>query len=93
MAEEKRSVEGVSAAVWERMRAVGVRDHGTVFENGEEPRGTATTRTPVGPVVLRFEFDADAERITYTILRKPLFAASGLIWGGIGATLARCRDA
>ena len=93
MANEKRSFDGVSALVWERLRKHGEREHGTVFEGGDTPCGTATTPTPVGPVVLSFEFDADAERVTYTIIKKPLLAASSLIWGGIAAALERCRNA
>jgi hypothetical protein len=93
MGNEQRSFEGVSAAVWQQMQARGEREHGTAFEHADETRGTATTPTPVGPVVLGFEFDADAERITYTILQKPLLAPSSLIWGGIAAAIERSRSA
>lgn len=74
------------------MREAGSRDHGTVFEQPEAACGTATTPTPVGSLVLAFEFEEEHERITYTIVRKPMLAASTLIWGGIAATLARCRQ-
>lgn len=93
MAKERRCFEGVSAAIWQRMQVRGEREHGTVFEHADRSRGTATTPTPVGPVVLGFEFEAEAERITYTIVRKPLLAASSLIWGGIAAAIERCREA
>lgn len=92
MAGEQRSFEGVSAATWQRVREVGRRNHGTVFDQGDAARGTATTPTPVGSIVLDFEFDAEAERITYTIVRKPMLAASALIWGGIAATIERLRQ-
>jgi hypothetical protein len=90
---ESRTFEGVSATTWQRMQDAGRDEHGTVLEQAEEHRGTATTRTPVGPIVLGFSFEPDAERITYTIIRKPFMAASSLIWGGIAATLERCRKA
>ena len=93
MGKDKRCFEGVSAVVWQRMQARGEREHGTVFEHTNAMQGTATTPTPVGPVVLGFEFEADAERITYTIVQKPFFAASSLIWGGIAAAIERCRNA
>ena len=93
MANEQRSFDGVSALVWERLRQHGQKAHGTVFEGGDTPCGTATTPTPVGPVVLGFAFDAEAERITYTIIRKPFLAASSLIWGGIATAIERCRNA
>lgn len=93
MSKDKRSFEGVSGIVWQRLQARGEREHGTVFEHTDERRGTATTPTPVGPVILAFEFDSDAERITYRIVQKPLLAASSLIWGGIAAAIERCRAA
>jgi hypothetical protein len=90
---ESRTFEGVSADTWERMQDTGRSEHGTVFEPTQDNCGMATTRTPVGTIVLGFEFDPSAERITYTIVRKPFMAASSLIWGGIAATLERCRRA
>ena len=92
MVAESRTFEGVSVATWERMRAGGRDNHGTVFEEASDSRGTATTSTPVGTIVLEYAFDPIAEQITYTIVRKPMLAASSLIWGGIAATLERCRQ-
>src|SRR5512132_3146382 len=88
---EDRSFEGVSAAVWERMKATGRDEHGTVFEETGENRGTATTRTPLGAVVLEYRFEPAAQRITYKIVKRPILAASSLIWGGIQSTIERCR--
>jgi hypothetical protein len=93
MANAKRCFEGVSPGVWQRMQTRGEREHGTVFQHADAARGTATTPTPIGPVVLDFEFEPDAERITYTIVRKPMFAADSLIWGGIAIAIERCREA
>ena len=90
---EDRSFEGVSAATWERMKATGRDEHGTVFEETAENRGTATTRTPVGTVVLEFQLDPAAERVTYKIVKRPMLAPSSLIWGGIASTIERCRSA
>lgn len=90
---ESRTFEGVSSETWQRMQDAGRTDHGTVFEQSEEHYGTATTSTPVGTIVLGFNFEPTAERITYTIIRKPFMAASSLIWGGIAAALERCRNA
>ena len=88
---ERRSFEGVSVAIWERMKATGRDEHGTIVEETSARAGKATTRTPVGMVVLEFEFDAKAERITYTILKRPTLALSSLIWSGIESTIDRCR--
>jgi hypothetical protein len=90
---ERRSFEGVSAATWERVKATGRNEHGTIFEETAAHCGKATTQTPVGAVVLEFEFDAEAERITYTITKRPIIALSSLIWGGIASMIDRCRSA
>ena len=91
MGKEKRSFDGVSAAVWRQIQARGQREHGTTFEQSDDKCGIATTPTPMGPVVLGYEFDAEAQKITYTILEKPFLAPSGLIWGGIAAAIDGAR--
>ena len=90
---ERRSFVGISAETWERMKAAGRDEHGTVFEETAEHRGTATTPTPAGTIILNFEFDAAAERITYEIAKRPMLAPSSLIWGGIESAIDRCRHA
>lgn len=87
----RRSFEGVSAAVWERVKVTGRDEYGTIFEETSPCSGKATTRTPVGMVVLEFEFDALAERITYTIVKRPTLALNSMIWSGIESTIDRCR--
>lgn len=90
---DDRSFEGVTPATWERMKATGRDEHGTVFEETAENHGRATTRTPVGAVVLEYRFEPAAQRITYKIVKRPMLATSGLIWGGIRSTIERCRQA
>jgi hypothetical protein len=31
--------------------------------------------------------------VTYKIVKRPMLAASSLIWGGIESTIERCRSA
>jgi hypothetical protein len=90
---DDRSFEGVTPATWERMKATGRDEHGTVFEETAENQGRATTRTPVGAVVLEYRFEPAAQRITYKIVKRPMLATSGLIWGGIRSMIERCRQA
>lgn len=90
---ERRSFAGINAVTWERMKAAGRDEHGTVFEETAEHCGTAITRTPIGTIVLKFEFDAAAECITYEIAKRPMMAPSSLIWGGIESAINRCRSA
>jgi hypothetical protein len=88
---ESRTFDKVDAALWQRLQATGQQRHGTQFEETQDNCGTATTPTPIGSVVLGYSFDPDGCTITYTIIRKPMLAASGLIWNGIAATIEGCR--
>lgn len=88
---DTRSFDHVSAGTWERLRDTGRSQHGTVFKDEDANRGTATTATPFGALVLGYDFDPSAERITYTIVSKPLLAPSSMIWGGVESALDRCR--
>lgn len=89
---DSRTFENVDAVLWERLRTIGQREHGTTFEEAQGNAGTATTPTPIGSVVLGYAFDPEKCTITYTIVRKPMLAASGLIWNGIATTIERCRQ-
>lgn len=86
-----KTFSGVSPGVWEKMKAFGREQHGTVFDPEDGTHGRATTPSPLGAIVLAYAFDPDVETITYTIERKPMFVGDFLIWHGIDATLGRCR--
>lgn len=90
---KERSFEGVSLATWERMKAAGRDEHGTVFSETAEHCGTATTRTAVGTIALDFQFDPIAERIKYKIAKRPMLVPTGLIWRGLESAMDRCREA
>jgi hypothetical protein len=88
----QRTYEGVNAGTWARMKAVGASRHGTSYEPETGNRGIATTRTPLGTFVVAFDFDDAGQRITYTIVDKPMLVTSGLIWSSLGDTLEECRE-
>lgn len=90
---ETRTFDGVTAEIWEKVKDVGRSRYGTVFDPPQGDCGTATTTTPVGIVVLRFDLDRQATRITYTIKNKPLLLPSGPLWSGLAQTIGQCRDA
>ncbi len=90
---ETRTFNGVTAEIWEKVKDVGRSRYGTVFDPPQGDSGTATTTTPVGTVVLGFDFDRQATRITYTLRNKPLFLPSGTLWTGLAETIVRCRNA
>jgi hypothetical protein len=89
---DKKTFSGVDAATWEKLKALGTSQHGTVFDPADAESGTATTRTPVGTLVLGFAFDAANNSLTYTIVEKPLLVASNLIWSGIEDSIGKCRQ-
>ncbi|HRW61698.1 MAG TPA: hypothetical protein P5340_13720 [Defluviicoccus sp.] len=89
---ETRTFTGITPDVWERLKAYGRDAHGTQFEPEDAPSGVATTRTPVGEIAIRYDYDEAASRLCYTLERKPFFVMGWQIWGGIEATLDRCRS-
>ena len=89
---DTRTFTGITPDVWERLKAYGRDAHGTVFEPEDAPSGVATTRTPVGKIAIRYDYDEAASCLCYTIERKPFFVMGWQIWSGIEATLDRCRS-
>lgn len=90
---ETRTFNGVTAEIWERVKDIGRSQYGTVFDPPQGNSGTATTPTPVGTLVLGFEFDRQATQITYTVRTKPRFLPSGPLWSGLAQTITQCRNA
>lgn len=85
-----QTFEGVTQAVFDCVKAASAKEHGTIYDPTDGPRGTATTDTVVGTVKLGFTFDAAAGTITYTIEKKPFLAPEREIWAGISNTIAQC---
>ena len=82
MADSKTFI-GIDSATWQKMKELGTRQHGTAYSEASEERGTATTMTPVGSIVLEYALDPQAQAVTYTIKQKPFLVAASLIWNGI----------
>lgn len=89
---DSRTFDGVSAEVWEKVKAIAHDRYGTVFDPAAGECGTATTATPVGDVIVDFERDPTADQMTYTLRHKPFFIMSGQIWSGLAETIDRCRQ-
>jgi hypothetical protein len=87
-----RSYEGISAKVWERLKARTINEHGTRYEPPNANVGLSRTGTVLGPLVLAFEFQPAIQHLTYTIREKPLLVSEGAIWSGIGNAIERCRS-
>lgn len=88
---ESRTFGNVSADLLEEIFTVGRERHGARIEAEDALRGATTTPTPLGSLVLNYALDPDAETVTYTIVRKPMFVADRLIWDGIQSAIEECR--
>ena len=88
---DQRTFDDVSPEVWDRVKAIARDRFGTIFAPDASPSGTATTATPIGPVVLDYDHDPDARQITCTLRRKPFLVLSGQIWTGLAEAIERCK--
>lgn len=90
---ESLTFDDVSAATWERIKAIGREQHGTVFDPPDAAEGTGTTATPIGTIVIAYAFEPEARRLSYSIKDKPFLVPKSLIWDGIARTVDECRGA
>lgn len=88
---DTKTFDGVSAEVWEQVKAIARDRYGTTFDPDSSECGTATTATPVGTVIVDFMRDPAADQMTYTLRHKPFFIMSGQIWRGLAETIEGCR--
>lgn len=84
--------DGITSSVWECVKATSLREHGTKYEPAGSPDGTATTHTPVGEVVLRYNYNETEASLTYTLAKKPFIVSEAVIWDGIKSTLKGCSS-
>jgi hypothetical protein len=87
-----RSFGGVTPAIWECVKTTSFNEHGTVYAPPGAAKGTATTSTPVGDVVLSFDYDASKDTVNYTITKKPFIVSDNTIWDGIQETIDGCSN-
>ncbi|MGB8509529.1 MAG: hypothetical protein WCD76_14175 [Pyrinomonadaceae bacterium] len=86
-----RSFGGITQAVWECVKTTSYNQHGTNYAPPDANQGTATTSTPIGDVVLTFDYDPTKETVTYTIVKKPFLVSDNQIWSGIQDTADGCQ--
>ena len=91
-AAESRVFPFVTPIAFECVKAISAREHGTIYEQLDPDRGTATTATALWTVVLDYIRDPVNGDLRYTLVRKTWFVPMGAIWGGIEDTLRRCPD-
>jgi hypothetical protein len=87
-----KTFPGVTSSVWYTIKTMTEKEQGTKYDPPEGHRGTSTTPTPVGVVVLGFEFDEVQSTVTYSIHQKPVFVSEELIWSTIEKGILRCQS-
>lgn len=85
-----RNFGGITPAIWECIKTTSLNEHGTIYAPPGAVKGTATTDTPIGSVVLDFDFMADRATVSYTIIKKPFLVGDNQIWDGIQDTIDQC---
>ncbi len=86
-----RTFQGVNRAVWRCVQAATIKEHETVYSPEEAARGTATTDTPVGLVILDWDLDEAGQELRYTLRDKPFIITEGQVWGGIRESIEDCQ--
>ena len=71
---------GVSLALLERLAARTSNSNYSLQISEDQRSGTASGRTPLGDVELRFDFVPEEEVLTLTIVRKPVMVPAPLFW-------------
>lgn len=87
-----KTFSGVTPAKWECLKTTSFQEHGTIYTPPTALRGTATTNTPVGEVILNYDYNAANNDVTYTIEKKPFIVGEGTIWNGIQTSLDGCSN-
>lgn len=82
----------ISSTIWECVKATSYSEHGTIYQPAGAPSGTATTDTPIGQVVLSFNYESTKESVSYTIQKKPFIVGDSTIWNGIEETIEHCSS-
>lgn len=88
---ECKTFHGMSQAIFNCVKKASKLEHGTVYDPPNADKGTATTDTAVGKVVLSFDLNTSTEAIIYCITSKPFLAPSSAIFNGISDTINSCR--
>jgi hypothetical protein len=87
-----RTFNGVTDSIFSCVKDKSFKEQGTVYDPKNGNQGKATTDVPaVGKIVVSFDFDPSAEKITYCIVSKPWIVPVSSIFDGIGDTINSCR--
>ena len=86
-----RTFPGVTLAVLQRMRAMSDEDYSLVL-NADGKSGTLSGKSPLGDVVIGFEYAEERAEVTLTIIEKPIFVPISLLWAEFSYAVRRAND-
>ncbi|HXR80041.1 MAG TPA: hypothetical protein VN763_03940 [Saprospiraceae bacterium] len=91
-----KTFTGITPAIWKCVKSSSTKEYGTVFAPPEASTGTATTVVKslgiTFTVILKFDYNAAKEQVTYVIKDRPLFVVGDNdIWNGIQKTIDGCK--
>lgn len=86
---DRRTYNNITEPIWSCIKNTSIKENGTKYSG--ENQGTATTKSPVGLVILGYDFNASAGTLTYTIQQKPKIVTAGQIWNGVQDAITDCR--
>jgi hypothetical protein len=85
---DSRTFTGVTPAVLKHMRAA--NDSPYIMNlSADGKSGTVSGRSPLGDIVIRFDYAGARAEVTLTILEKPMFVPVPLLWAEFSYAL-RC---
>jgi hypothetical protein len=87
----QKTFNGVTPEIFECIKTSSEKEHGTAYDPSSGNKGTATTETIVGKVVLGFDFDPSSSSITYSITSKPFIVSDSQIFDGIASSINTCH--
>lgn len=81
----------VTQEIFDCVKKKSAEEHGTVYDPPDADKGTSTTDSIVGKVVLEFDLNTETGDLTYTLTKKPVLAPEHEIWNGIEQAINNCR--
>lgn len=88
----QNTVTDLCTTTWAALKSTSSLHHGTVYSG--EHSGTATTDTPgLGKTVVSYEYDANAESVSFTIVEKPNSVPAEVVWFALGGQVAHASGA
>jgi hypothetical protein len=88
---KSQTFTGVTMAVLACMRATNDSDHAMVL-NADGRSGTLSAKSPLGDVVIGFDYAEARAEVTLTILEKPMFVPAPLVWAEFSYALRSARE-